>query len=305
MKAFTRAIDRFCYKHPRFGIPQLIRIIIFGTALVYIFGMMDTTGSFNFFLSFSPGHIVRGEVWRLITFVFIPLEAHPFFLLITLYFTYMLGTYLEQTWGQAKFNIYFFLCVVLLTISGFALYFITLPPASIRAALDIEIWFSAVPIFVSGYYIQTFLILAFATLYPDAEFRLLFLIPIKAKWMGAAIFVLLIYNLYFSNWTLTRIWFPANLIPLVLLIPYLLFCGTALRRLLRLPDRSTDRTRMNFKRATRKMDHDRKIKNYTRKCAVCGKTDTEFPDMEFRYCSRCNGYHCFCLEHINNHVHFQ
>ena len=45
-------------------------------------------------------------------------------------------------------------------------------------------------------------------------------------------------------------------------------------------------------------------KLYTHKCAVCGRTDADYPELEFRYCSRCAGYHCFCSDHINNHIHF-
>ena len=49
---------------------------------------------------------------------------------------------------------------------------------------------------------------------------------------------------------------------------------------------------------------EQKNKNYTYKCAVCGRTDRDYPELEFRYCSQCAGYHCFCQDHINNHVHF-
>jgi hypothetical protein len=45
--------------------------------------------------------------------------------------------------------------------------------------------------------------------------------------------------------------------------------------------------------------------NYLHRCAVCGKTDVSHPQMEFRYCSRCNGYYCYCAEHINTHIHIQ
>lgn len=49
----------------------------------------------------------------------------------------------------------------------------------------------------------------------------------------------------------------------------------------------------------------KKEKGYLHKCAVCGITDADDPDMEFRYCSKCNGYYCYCMNHINNHVHIQ
>ena len=53
--------------------------------------------------------------------------------------------------------------------------------------------------------------------------------------------------------------------------------------------------------------HDAKTQTKTplHKCAVCGKTDLTDPQMEFRYCSKCNGYYCYCMDHINNHVHIQ
>jgi len=44
---------------------------------------------------------------------------------------------------------------------------------------------------------------------------------------------------------------------------------------------------------------------YRHKCTVCGRTDTDYPNLEFRYCSKCNGYYCYCMDHINNHTHIQ
>ena len=64
----------------------------------------------------------------------------------------------------------------------------------------------------------------------------------------------------------------------------------------------TSRQTVNFKQATK---HAQQTKGYIHKCAVCGKTDTDYPDEEFRYCSKCNGYYCYCSEHIHNHVHIQ
>jgi hypothetical protein len=61
---------------------------------------------------------------------------------------------------------------------------------------------------------------------------------------------------------------------------------------------------INFKKAAKKARRDLAGMPYRHKCAVCGRTDIEYPDLEFRYCSRCNGYHCFCIDHINNHIHF-
>ena len=61
---------------------------------------------------------------------------------------------------------------------------------------------------------------------------------------------------------------------------------------------------VNFKREARRIQREQANKPYHYKCAVCGRTDVDHPELEFRYCSRCVGYHCFCQDHINNHVHF-
>ena len=61
---------------------------------------------------------------------------------------------------------------------------------------------------------------------------------------------------------------------------------------------------IQFQAAARQQRKKEAQQGYRRKCAVCGRTDTDYPDLEFRYCSRCAGYHCFCQDHIFNHVHF-
>ena len=292
MRGITRAIDRFCYRHPRFGIPHLIRIIVFGTGLVYILSLMVTDNaavSPVSFLFFSPRDILGGQVWRVLSFLFVPTQRNPIWFAIGLYITYMLGTSLERTWGTAKFNIYILLNVIVLAGAGMIVH-LAAPRFSAATAL-----------FVSGYYIQTFLILTFITLYADSTFQLYFVLPIRAKWLGFLMAGALIYDLFFE----LNFLFPLNLLPFVLLIPYLIFCGETLLGYIGFGSVQNSKATIDFKRAAKKVERERETKAYTRKCAVCGKTDTDFPDMEFRYCSKCNGYHCFCLEHINNHIHFE
>ena len=286
MRALARLIDRFCYKRPRFGIPNLIRYIVFGTALVYLFGLMDTTNTLHALLSFSPTDILRGQIWRLISFSFISTHINPIFLFITLYLSFFLGTSLEHSWGTAKFTVYYLLSVTLLAATGMFMYLLPIPASA------------AAGFFVSGYSVHTFLIMAFATLYPNTPFRLFFIIPVPAKWIGIASAASLIY-------LMVRAWiiFPVNLIPLVLFFIYFLFAWDFWSHLLGLRRKQHSGAAINFKRASKKIRKARENRPYTRKCAVCGKTDADHPDMEFRYCSRCNGYHCFCMEHINNHVH--
>jgi hypothetical protein len=123
---------------------------------------------------------------------------------------------------------------------------------------------------------------------------LFFIIPVKMKYLAlvdAAFFLLSVIT--------TR--FPENLLPVVAVLNFLIFCGSDLMQLL---PRKQGKGTINFKRESARIRREQAGKPYTHKCAVCGRTDVDHPELEFRYCSRCAGYHCFCGDHINNHIHF-
>jgi len=277
-------VDRFCAKHPRFGIPNLMLFIIIGNAVVYLFSAMDTTGLFRYYLYFIPSRIVVGEVWRLVTFVLVPEGGNILFVALFLYFYYFIGNTLENTWGSGKFTIYYFGGVILNIVFGFIIWGIT-GASSLAIGLD-------------SHFINLSMFFAFATLYPDTRVLLFFFIPIKIKWLA------LVNALYFLYiFVITS--FPMNFLPLVAILNYLIFCGEDLSRTLRPMKYRMSKQNMSFKSKVRKAEKQSSSRPYTRKCSVCGRTDAEYPNLEFRYCSRCEGYHCFCADHINNHVHFK
>ena len=70
MKSLMNKIDRFCYRHPRFGIPNLMLYIVIGNVIVWLFSIFEP--GILFYLSFSPYHILHGQVWRLFSYVLIP-----------------------------------------------------------------------------------------------------------------------------------------------------------------------------------------------------------------------------------------
>ena len=279
MKSLMNKVDRFCYKHPRFGIPNLMLYIVIGNVIVWLFDMMNTTIPLSSFLAFSPAYILRGQVWRLVTFAIIP-NSYGFLALIAFYFYYFIGSTIEREWGSGKFTIYFFTGMVLTVVYGFVLYFIT-----------------GVSYSVSAEYIYLSMFFTFATLYPDMQVLLFFIIPIKMKWLGIVDGVFFLYEVLTGA-------FPSNLLPLVAVLNYLLFCGGWLFDYFRPARVKQRKNTVNFKNEVRRIQYEQKTKPYTRKCEVCGRTDTDYPQLEFRYCSRCAGYHCFCIDHINNHVHF-
>lgn len=280
MRKLMNRIERFCYQHPRFGIPNLMMIIVFGNAAMWLLMQMDTTAQLYQLLRFSGQAVLHGQIWRIITFVFIPGESNLLWLAISLYFYYWIGSSLEREWGNGKFTIYYVSGMLLTAIYGVLL--------SLILGQDVV---------VNTTYLNLSLFFAFATLFPDVQVLLFFIIPIKVKWLAyldAALFVLAVVTLPF----------PIDLLPVVAVLNYLVFCGDWLFDYFR-PNRIRQRQKtVNFKREARRINREQSSKPYNHKCAVCGKTDAEHPELEFRYCSRCAGYHCFCQEHVNNHIHF-
>ncbi len=291
MNSLMKKIDIFCYKHPRFGIRNLMLYVVVGAAIVWLFNLFTMYSSVNIlsYLYFSPYLILRGQVWRLLTFIIIP-PSTGILTLVAFYFYYFIGRTLEQQWGPGKFTIYFFTGVILTIVYGFVIYFAT------GADLLLSYGYP-----VSAHYIYLSMFFTFATLYPDMQVLLFFIIPIKMKWLAIVDAAFFLYSVVTSS-------FPINLLPVVAVLNYLIFCGgwlvEAARRLFGGKTRQQRQNTVNFQSEVRRMQQEQRQKTYTRRCEVCGRTDTDYPDLEFRYCSRCQGYHCFCMDHINNHRHF-
>ena len=281
MKTISRFIDRFCQKHRGFGIPKLMLIVVLISAGIFIIG---GSGLFSF-LSFRPDLILRGEVWRLITWIFLPLTNNIFFAAIALYFYFFVGSTLEREWGAAKFTIYYIFGIFLNVLYGFIMWAAT-----------------GQPVLIVPNFLNLSMFFAFATLYPEHIVRLFFVIPIKVKWL--ALFNA-VYFLYAIITELITGHIFAAFLPVVALLNYILICGDDLISYIKPLKIQNSPQMINFKKAAKQAKRDLADKPYRHKCAVCGRTDTEYPDLEFRYCSQCNGYHCFCIDHINNHVHFK
>ena len=282
MRKLMNKIDRFCYTHPRFGIPNLMLIIVIGNAAVWLLAQMDTTGQIVSLLSGSAQGILHGQVWRLITYVFVPTESRPIWLLLMLYFYYWIGTSLEHQWGTARFNLYYWSGVLLTAI-------VTIAASAISG---------------TGYpvggteYVNLSMFLAFAFLFPDTRLLLFFFIPVKIKWLAwldIAVFVIgIIQSLLVGSWL-------GAILPVVALLNFLVFIWPAIDAFARRQKYRHNPQTVNFKKAVRQQQQQR---GYHHKCAVCGRTDTDYPDLQFRYCSKCAGYRCFCQDHIFSHVHF-
>ena len=284
MKNIRRDFNRFCYRHRDKGIPNLMLFVCLGIAGVYLINQMDPSQTLYYWLSFDRSLILRGQVWRLFSYIFLDSGSTVFWTAIMLIFYYTLGQGIENVWGTLRLNLFYFTGILIM-----------------------DVYCMIFGGSASAYYLHMSLFLAYATLFPDAQFMILFVIPVKS-WVLALIDLVMIL-LGVINF------FPYNFFPLIALANYFLFFGKDCRNLL------PPSWRLNARRAVKKASHPKsktvpfntagsyqathaKVKApYTHKCTVCGRTDVDSPDLEFRYCSRCKGYHCYCSEHISNHGH--
>ena len=268
-------IDRFCARHPRFGIPNLMMYLVIAQVAVYLVSLFFP--GFASLLAFHRAWIAHGQIWRLVTFVFLPSSTgNPFYLILSCYFYYWIGQTLERAWGTAKFTLFYLSGVVLSILSGLLLGYAEI------------------------YYVNLSIFLIIATLYGEMQVLLFFVVPIKMKWMAIIDVVLILVDVV--RYAQMGAWMWA-LMPLASFVNYFIFTWPFWRAKLGLARARHDPKVVNFKKAQKRQARAAQAVPYRHKCAVCGITDLDDPNMEFRYCSKCDGYYCYCSRHINNHVH--
>ena len=282
MKKLYDGVQRFCAAHPRFGIPNLMRVIVIGNVAVYVLMLLTQANDANAlsFLTFNLNALLHGEVWRLVTFVFVPAYSSPFALLISLYFYYWIGSTLERQWGTAKFNLYYISGALLTVLRGAGNPYLTAAGTG---------------------YVNLSMFFAFAFLFPDTTVLLFFILPVKMKWLayldGALFAFDIIKAIGAHNWA-------GVVLPIVALLNFAVFIWPEVHYLKERTKYQNSRKTVQFRQAQQQQAKQAQQQGYRHKCAVCGRTDTDYPDLQFRYCSKCVGYHCFCQDHIFNHVHF-
>ncbi len=263
-------IDRFAQKHRNFGIPNLMLYVVALTGLVFVFSLFPNGSTLVSGMMFDRTAILQGQLWRLITFLFIPETLSPIFIIFSLYFYYLIGNTLEREWGTAKFTLYYLLGALLTMAVSFI--------------FDLS---------SSATYLNFSLFFAFASFYPDFEVLVFFILPVKIKWLAVLDAVYFLIAIFTSPW-------PYFLIPLVAVGNYLLFFWQDYVDFFR-RQKGYRKRAASFRRGVQSGRPEKKA--YTHKCSVCGITDRDDPDMEFRYCSLCTGYKCYCANHLFTHEH--
>lgn len=269
-------LDKLEKKFGRFAIPNLTMYLI--GAYIIGFGIYYFLPGLFKWLTLEPYFILRGQVWRVISWVLVPPSGSLISIIFIVLLYYSLGTALERAWGTFRYNVYIFSGILFTVIGAFALYFIAGTGMVGYGGL------------FSTYYINMSIFLAFAVSYPDMELLLYFIIPIKMKWMAIVYAVFILYDFIAGNF-ISRVTIAASLLNFVVF-----FLSTK--------KRYSPKQQMRKKKYQKQSRPHMTYSNGARhRCAVCGRTELDDPNLEFRFCSKCNGNYEYCQDHLFTHEH--
>lgn len=280
-------------KYSRYAIPNLMYYVI----LFYIVGFvmqLIIPGLYETYFSLDVNAILRGQVWRCVTFLIQPPSSRPLFMVFALYLYYVIGRELEYAWGSFRFNFYFFMGVLFHILAAFVSYFI------LHYSLPL-----------GTYYLNMSLFFAYAAIYPNQQFYLFMIIPVKVKWLAwidAAYFGYTILQAFLPNQGghpyYGFVYQALALEAFVSLLNFLIFFIMT-RNVKRYSPKEV-RRRASYAKAVKEAKvNPNAPKGVKHRCTVCGRTELDDPNLEFRYCSKCNGNHEYCQDHLFTHEHIK
>ena len=299
-------LNKWERKWGKYAIPNITMYLI----ICYAFGYILQWVSLDFLecLMLDPYKILHGQVWRLFTWIIVPPDSLDFFTLIMLYFYYSIGRNLEYAWGTFRYNVYMISGMLFTVIGAFLMYggLALFVGDSVVAygnavsnlvggtATGAEAFYTYAAYSFSTYYICMSMFLAYAITFPDLQVLLMMIIPIKVKVLGIIYAIMLVYYvLTAGNMGLMGI--PTQVAIVSTLLNAIIFFIVT-RRSFRNPNQI--KRQRAYKKQVTPMRHVTK-----HRCAICGRTEVDSPDLEFRFCSKCEGNYEYCSEHLYTHKH--
>jgi hypothetical protein len=281
-----KLLNKLERKFGRYAIPDLMKYIVILFIAGFVIGIIPNNLAALLNLDFDL--VRRGQIWRLVTFI-IPVGSYGILLfVISTYFYYIIGNALERAWGAFRFNLYFF------------------------SGIFFNVLASLITYLISGYSLQPDLnfvcgtmFFAFAAIYPNTQFFIYFLIPVKAKYLAWLEGAYYIYQIY----TYIRGGAYFNIILLLVTFANFFVFFFATRNYNRISP-SEFKRKANYRRQMNEAKNQGNVAQFrgrnviTRhKCAVCGRTELDDDQLEFRFCSKCDGNYEYCMDHLFTHEH--
>ncbi len=274
-------------KYGRYAIKNLIIYLLAAYALGYV--LLLTAPTVYGYLELNPALVMKGQVWRLITWVCTVPESFSFFILFMFMFQYFIGSSLERYWGSFRYNCYIFSGIFFMTISTMIVY-----------------WITGISMSPSTYYINMASFLAFAVCFPDVQVYFMMIIPLKIKWLAIIDVIYMAYEFIavgqysvYGAAGQKLVWATRVSIIVSVLNFILFYFGT--RNMKRFAPKEMHR-KYTYKKSVKAASPAGGTKH---KCAICGRTEKDGDNLVFRYCSKCNGNYEFCQDHLYTHKHFE
>lgn len=271
-------------KYGKYAIKNITRYM----ALISIIGSIFLSAigdEYIYKCAFYMPYILKGQVWRLVTWVFYPMSAASILEFLFIFCLVMLGDSLESCFGSFRMNLYFLTGILLNIFGGIIIYI-----------------FTGISIELSLYYILFSLYVMLGLFMPDAEVRLYFVLPIKMKWLMGFYAVGLAYEVIrnFSFGMSVGIYKSAELIfALINLGIFVYLCRNQNRY----------RTVRRHRKTAQQQQFNNQVKRTSdivvHKCCICGRTQKDDPSLVFRYCSKCDGGREYCQDHLFTHEHYK
>ncbi len=290
------------HKFGRFAIRNLSLILI----LCYVAGYIIefAAPAFMEYLTLNPYAIVHGQVWRIVSWILIPPgENNIFFAIIMLVFYYSIGTSLERTWGTFQYNLYLFAGMFFTLIGSFLMmgFCYLFRPELLNGIYSEYTVFESLSYVFSTYYVNMSIFPAYAATFPDNQVLLMFIIPIKVKWLGVVYGAFLVYEMISGMLMNGNVGFVYPFVIGSSMLNFIVFFFTT-RNYIRM-NRSQRKMHRDFARKQRTDKAARNAGITKHRCAVCGRTEKDGDDLVFRFCSKCAGNYEYCQDHLYTHIH--
>lgn len=280
---------KFFYKLERtfgkYSIKNLMNYLVVFYVVGFVISLMNPYLYYEY-MSLDIGQILKGQVWRLITWLAYPPSSSIIFGLFMIITYYSLGIILENVWGSFKFNVFMFMGCLFHIIGALIIYVF-----GIKTGMGEDIYGYLTP---DNLNLSIFL--AFALTFPEMEFRLYFAIPVKAKYL--AFFYILLEAYSFMVGSLS-----SKVTIALSLLNFIIFYFISRRKNI-ISDVNNIQRKAKGSVKIRPV-HAGSANISRHKCAVCGRTEKDDENMEFRYCSKCKDGLEYCMYHLYTHEHVE
>lgn len=297
MDKFINKLER---KFGKYAVPDLIRYVIILYCAGAAIGMLNPNIYYSY-LCLDMRAVFHGQIWRLFTFLIEPygfskglgMVFSILFFAIQVHLFFLFGRSLEQAWGTFRFNLYFFSGYILNIVAALILYL---------SPMHLEVYYSGFQ------YIYWSMFFAFAVINGDMQFLLYFVIPVKVKWLAVLDGIYMVYQvasnlsrgvqaLFFGYPREYAALYISSAVAIVVALANFLVFFFATRNYRRVSPKDI-RRRRNYRRQTQQ-----NTGMPRHRCAVCGRTEFDNENLDFRFCSKCEGNYEYCSDHLFTHQH--